>query len=83
MSAVLPLATIVDWGALGETALAALVAGTAFTLTWSLGIAGTARAAEMNRQDRRFEAIVSGFVGGLSLLVSIGLVVVGLIVMLS
>ena len=58
-AAVLQLATIVDWEALGETALAALIAGTGFTLAWSLGIAGTARAAELRREDRRFAAAVS------------------------
>ena len=83
MSAAMLAATLVDWQALGETTLAALIAGTAFTLTFSLGIAGTARAAELNREDRRFAAAIAGLVGGLSLLLSMGLVVVGLIVMAS
>jgi len=83
MSAAMLAATLVDWQALGETTLAALIAGTAFTLTFSLGIAGTARAAELNREDRRVAAAIAGLVGGLSLLLSMGLVVVGLIVMAS
>ena len=82
-AALLQVATIIDWEALGETALAALVAGTAFTLAWSVGIAGTSRAAELNREDRRGRAAIAGAVGGLGFVISIGLVVVGLIVMAS
>jgi hypothetical protein len=82
-AALLQIATVVEWDALGETALAALVAGTAFTLAWSLGIAGTARAAEARRENKPVEAAVAGAVGGLAFVVSVGLVVVGLIVMAS
>jgi hypothetical protein len=83
MSGALQLATIVDWEALADTALAALIGGTVFTLTFSLAIRGTTRAAELRLEDKRGKAFVAGALGGLALIVSLGAVVFGLLVMVA
>ena len=83
MTALLQIATIVDWEALADTALAALIGGTLFTFSFSLAIVGTTRASELRRDDKPVEAFFAGLLGGLALVVSIGAVVVGLIVMVA
>ncbi len=41
---------VVDWAALGETALAAIVGGTVFTLAFSLAIVGASRGGRVQPQ---------------------------------
>jgi hypothetical protein len=60
------LATIVDWEALGETALAAFISGVGVCLFFSIAILGTARTAEASREGATGQAVVWGalaFVG--------------------
>jgi len=54
------LATVIDWTALGETVLAALVAGTVVTLFFSIGIYGATRFADLRRDGRPIEAALLG-----------------------
>jgi hypothetical protein len=82
-AALVEVATIVDWKALAESSLAALISGTVFTLAFSLAIVGASRAIEYSRNERRWEAVFAGILGGMALVVSLGLVAAGLIVMLA
>jgi hypothetical protein len=50
-------ATIVDWEALLETCLAALVAGVGVAFTFSLAILGSARFLESSRDGRRAQSL--------------------------
>jgi hypothetical protein len=80
---VLHLATVVDWKALGETALAALVAGTTITFTFSAAIYGATRAADMRRDGRSIESGLFAAFAALAVLASLAGVIAGLIVMIS
>jgi hypothetical protein len=77
------LATIVDWDALAQTALAALLSGVGVAFSFSIGILGAAKLS-----DPAHEHGVAGriFFGGLVLLgmaATIGAIVFGLVVMTS
>jgi hypothetical protein len=74
---------IIDVTALGETVLAALVAGTVVTLTFSVGIYGATRFADLRRDGRPIEAAFAMLLAAVALLISAGAVVIGLIVMIS
>ena len=75
------LATIVDWEALGETVLAAFVAGVGVTLTFSLAILGAVRVAEASRDGRRLEAGFFGALGLLALAATLAAIVFGIVIM--
>jgi hypothetical protein len=77
------LATIVDWEALGDTVLAAFVAGVGVAVTFSLAILGAARVTEAGRTGHRLEAIVFGVLGVVGLLATLLAIVFGIIVMTS
>ena len=77
------LATIVDWEALGDTILAAFIAGIGVAVTFSLAILGAARVTEASRTGHRFEAIVFGTLGVLGLLATLLAIVFGIVVMTS
>ena len=80
MSTLAPmLAEVVQWKQLGQTLLAALVAGTLVTMTFSLAIYGTTRAADLRRAGRNAEATFSAAVGVLALIVSVAAVAFGLV----
>ena len=79
---VLP-ATLIDGGALLDTAVASLVAGVFVTFTASLAIYGFATAAEMRRVDRDLAAIAAGALGVLSMLAFAGAIGLGLAVMIN
>jgi hypothetical protein len=79
----LHLATIVDWKALGETALAALVSGTVITFAFSAAIYGATRSADMRRDGRALESSLFAVFAGIAALLSLGGCVAGLIVMVS
>jgi hypothetical protein len=49
-------ATIVDWGTLGEVALAAFLAGVGVSLAFSFAIVGAVRMVDMRRDGREFES---------------------------
>jgi hypothetical protein len=75
------LATIVDWEALLETALAALVAGVGVALTFSLAILGAARFAEAARRQHNLQAAGFAFVGLVGVAATGAAIVAGIVVM--
>lgn len=78
-----PLATIVDWAALGETVIAAFAAGVGVAFTFSVAIYGAARFAEASRQGHRGELALFGMVTGLGLAISLAAIAFGIVVMTS
>ena len=79
----LTLATIVDWKALGETVLAAVVAGLGVTLTFSIAILGATRSADATRDECNGEAAFFAAVAVIGGLATAGALAAGLIVMTS
>jgi hypothetical protein len=77
------VATVVDWGALLDAAVASLIAGVVVTLAASTMIYGVATSAEMRRNGRGGLAIAAAGVGLVGLLVFAGAIVLGLIVMIN
>jgi hypothetical protein len=73
------LGAIVDTGDLWRTVAAASVAGIGVTLIFSLGILGTARFAEANRDGRRLPAAVFGALGLVGFLGTLAAVVLGIV----
>jgi len=63
------LATVVDWSALGQTIVAALLAGVGVALSFSLGILGAARLTDSSREPGLIGTVgygllaVAGFAG--------------------
>lgn len=77
------LATIVDWGALGETVIAALAAGVGVAFTFSIAIYGAARLAEASREGHRGEVALFGALAALGLATSLVAIAFGIAVMTS
>jgi hypothetical protein len=77
------LATIVDWEALLDTAIASLVAGVVVTITASATIYGAAMSAEMRRAGRGGLAFAAGALGVVGLVAFTATVVLGLVVMIN
>jgi hypothetical protein len=77
------LATIIDWEALLDTAIASVIAGVAVTLAASTMIYGVATSAEMRRNGRGGLAIAAAALGLIGLLVFAGAIAIGLIVMIK
>ena len=77
------LATIVDWDALGQTALAALLSGVGVAFSFSLAILGAARLSDPSRELGLAGIVVFGAMAVLGMIVTIAAIVFGLIVMTS
>lgn len=77
------LATIVDWGALGQTMIASVIAGVGVAFTFSLAILGASRFSGASRQLGAFEAIAFGALAVLGLAATAAAVAFGIIVMAS
>jgi hypothetical protein len=77
------LATIVDWSALGQTVLAALLSGVGVAFTFSLGILGVARFTDGSRELGLLGSIAFGLLALLGMLATVGAIVFGVIVMTS
>ena len=77
------LAQIVDWSALGQTALAALLSGVGVALAFSLGILGASRLTDSSHELGLIGRIGYGglTIGGI--LASLAAIVFGIIVMTS
>ena len=75
------IATIVDWGALGQTALAALVSGVGVALSFSLGILGVARLTESTRELGILGALAFGTLAFLGIAATLAAIVFGILVM--
>lgn len=83
MSAGWPIASVVDFEALAETAVASLLGGVTLVIAFSLAIYGISRYAELRRSGRGAAALGAGAVGLLGLLASAAVVVAGIVVMIA
>ena len=77
------IATIVEGRALIETVLASVVLGIGVTVAFSVAIWGTARFADLNREDRTLAAGAALGIAGLALAVVAAGVVFGIVAMTS
>ena len=77
------LATIVDWSALGQTVLAAVLSGVGVAFTFSLGILGVARFTDASQELGVFGTIMYGLLGLVGMVATVGAIVFGVIVMTS
>lgn len=77
------LATIVDWGALLDAAVASLVAGIVVTLAASTTIYGAANFADARREQRHAAAALGALLATLGALAFAAAVAAGLFVMIS
>lgn len=76
-------ATIIDWQALLETSIAALIAGVGVALTFSLAILGVTRSSEASRDSRGFEATGYFVLAFLGFAATAAAIAFGIIVMTS
>jgi hypothetical protein len=76
------LATIIDWEALLDTAIASVIAGVVVTVAASTMIYGAATSAEMRRHGRGGLAIAAAGLGVIGALAFAGAIALGLIVMI-
>jgi hypothetical protein len=77
------VAVIVDVQDLAYTVLAALVAATAVTIAISLAIRGAARYADLQQQGRIVASYGSLALAGISAVVALAMVALGIFVMVS
>jgi len=75
------IASIVDTNDLLQTVAYSSAAGIGVTLIFSLGIYGSTRFADYSRDGRRLEAALSGALAVLAVFATIGVLVMGVIVM--
>jgi hypothetical protein len=75
------IATVVDWEALLDVVVASLAVGIGVTVTFSLGILGATRFAEMRRDQRRVEEVAFGALAVAGLAITLAAVVAGIVVM--
>jgi len=78
-----PLATVIDWNALGKVVLAALIAAPGLTIAFSLVIVGAARMTEARDAGHGAARFVWGTVATLALASVAAAVLFGLQVMLT
>ena len=77
------VATVVDWEALLDTAVASIVAALVVVTTASIAIYGASMFAEMRRNGRGGLAIAAGALGAVGFLAFAATVAIGLIVMIG
>ena len=77
------LATVVDWSALGQTVLAALLSGVGVAFTFSLGILGVARFTDGTKEAGALAQIVFGLIALFGMVATVAAIVFGVIVMTS
>jgi hypothetical protein len=77
------IATIVDWSALGQTVIAALLSGVGVAFTFSLGILGAARLTDNSQDVGLLGMIAFGLLALFGMLATVGAIVFGVIVMTS
>ena len=80
---VIPFATIVDWEALLDAAVASLVAGIVVTLAASLAIFGAATFADAQREERYGIAVLGAAVAAVGLLAFAAAIAAGLYTMIN
>ncbi len=76
-------ATVIDWGALLDTAIASLVAGAVITLAASTAIYGAASFADARREQRHGAAALGAALAALGTIAFAAAVAAGLYVMIS
>lgn len=79
----LPFATVVDWEALLDAAVASLVAGIVVTLAASLAILGASTFADAQREERYGVAVVGAAVAVIGLLAFAAAIAAGLYTMIN
>jgi hypothetical protein len=77
------LAEIVDWNALGQTVLAAVIAGVGVAFSFSLGILGSARFSDRSRDPGSLGRLAYGALAVAGMLATVAAIVFGIIVMTS
>jgi len=77
------LAQIVDWGALGQTVVAALLAGVGVAFSFSLGILGALRLSDGSRELGLLGTIAYGALTIAGMAVTAAMIAFGIIVMTS
>ena len=77
------LASIVDWDALDQTVLAAVLSGVGVAFTFSLGILGVARFTDGSRELGLLGMIAFGFLALFGMIATVAAIVFGVIVMTS
>ena len=77
------IAQIVDWNALGQTALAALLSGVGVAFTFSLGILGFARFTDSSREPGILGTIAFGLLAFLGMVGTVAAIVFGITVMIG
>lgn len=78
---IVPLASLVDWGALGRTVAYALVAGVGLTAAFSFAIVGLVRLDHARSEGRATAVVGWTAVAIVGALITLGGVALGLIVM--
>jgi len=77
------VAQIVDWSALGQTAIAALLAGVGVAFAFSLGILGVARLTDSSRDPGLLSTIGFGALAILGMVATAAAIAFGIFVMTS
>jgi len=77
------VAQIVDWSALGQTVIAAVLAGVGIAFAFSLGILGATRLSDSSRELGLFATVGYGTLAVAGMLASVAAIVFGIIVMTS
>jgi hypothetical protein len=79
----LPLAEVVNWAELAESVAASVVAALGLTIVVSLGIRGNAKFVDYSQEGRPVIAYMALAVGGLSLVLTAGLIIFGIYLMVA
>lgn len=77
------LAEIVDWAALGQSALAAVIGALVVTIAASTAIYGFTAFVEARRDERAGSAVLGAGLAAIGMLVFAAAVAIGLIVMIN
>lgn len=75
-------AVIVDWAALGQTVIAAIVAGVGVAFTFSLAIYGVARVAEGSREPGAGRPVLFVLVAIAGFVLTAAVITFGIVVMI-
>jgi hypothetical protein len=75
------MAVIVETSDLVQTVIASVVAGVGITVVFSIAIWGTARFADLSRNERPLAAGAAGALAAIAGLLTLGTVVYGIVVM--
>lgn len=77
------LATLVNWGQLLESVVAGSVSAIVLTIVVSFGIRGMAKYVDYHQEGRVVLAYGSLAVGGISVILTLGLIVLGIYLMVA